>query len=180
MGFRLDDARLDEVFARFKELADRKKVIDARDLTALVHAAHEHVTTGWALLQLQIASGTHLIPTATVKLRAPDGTTHVASGTGNGPVDASCHAVNAVVGDVAALEGFTVRAVTEGIAAAGEVTVRVKDVYTGRTHVGYGVHTDVVTASVEAYVDAVNRLYLTRDTQAQEEEVAEMAAGVSA
>ena len=170
MGYRLDDARLDEVFARFKELADRKKVIDARDLTALVTAAHEHAPTGWALLQLQVASGTHVIPTATVRLRAPNGDAHVASGTGNGPVDASCRAVNAVLGEVAELEGFTVRAVTEGIAAAGEVTVRVKDMHTGRTHVGYGVHTDVVTASAEAYVDAVNRLYLARDAAAGAED----------
>jgi 2-isopropylmalate synthase len=163
MGFSLDEARFDEVFGRFKELADRKKVVDARDLRALVTAAHEHAPTGWTLLQLQVASGTHVIPTATVRVRAPDGTTQTASGTGSGPIDASCRAVNAVVGDVSELEGFTVRAVTEGIAAAGEVTVRVRDLHTGRTHVGHGVHTDVVTASAEAYVDAINRLYLARD-----------------
>ncbi|AHG92344.1 2-isopropylmalate synthase (plasmid) [Gemmatirosa kalamazoonensis] len=167
MGLSLDDARFDEVFARFKELADRKKVVDARDLRALVTAAHEHVATGWALLQLQVASGTHVIPTATVRVRAPGGGTHVASGTGSGPVDASCRALNAVVGEVGELEGFTVRAVTEGIAAAGEVTVRVRDVHTGRTHLGHGVHTDVVTASAEAYVDAINRLYMARDSQAE-------------
>jgi 2-isopropylmalate synthase len=158
MGFQLDDTRFDEAFARFKELADRKKVVDARDLTAIAHAAHDHAPSGWSLLQLQVASGTHVIPTATVSMRAPDGSTRVASGHGSGPVDASCRAVNAVIGDVGELEGFTVRAVTEGIAAAGEVTMRVKDFLTGKTHIGYGVHTDVVTASAEAYVDAVNRL----------------------
>jgi 2-isopropylmalate synthase len=172
MGFRLDEERFDELFARFKELADRKKVVDARDLTALATAAHEHAPSGWTLLQLQIASGTHVIPTATVRMRAPDGATHVASGTGTGPVDASCRAVNAVVGDVGELAGFTVRGVTEGIAAAGEVTVRVKDVHTGETHLGYGVHTDVITASAEAYVDAMNRLFQARDAQATREETA--------
>jgi 2-isopropylmalate synthase len=162
MGFELDETRFDEAFARFKELADRKKVVDARDLMAIAHAAHDHAPSGWSLLQIQVASGTHVIPTATVSMRAPDGATRVASGTGSGPIDASCRAVNAVVGDVGELEGFTVRAVTEGIAAAGEVTVRVKDFLTGKTHVGYGVHTDVVTASAEAYVDAVNRLLLAQ------------------
>src|SRR5262249_34285140 len=118
---------------------------------------------------LQVASGTHVIPTATVRVQAPNGTTQVASGTGSGPIDAACRAVNAVVGDVSELEGFTVRAVTEGIAAAGEVVVRVRDLHTGRTHVGHGVHTDVVTASAEAYVDAINRLYLARDEFSREE-----------
>jgi 2-isopropylmalate synthase len=177
MGIQLDDERFEELFARFKELADRKKVVDARDLTALATAAHEHAPSGWSLLQLQIASGTHLIPTATVRMRAPDGATHVASGTGSGPIDATCRAVNAVVGDVGELAGFTVRGVTEGIAAAGEVTVRVKDVHTGDTHLGYGVHTDVVTASAEAYVDAMNRLFQGRDAQATREEEAGLRRG---
>ncbi|MBV9881150.1 MAG: 2-isopropylmalate synthase [Gemmatirosa sp.] len=171
MGHHLDDERFDEAFARFKELADRKKVVDARDLTALANAAHDHAPSGWALLQLQVTSGTHVIPTATASMRAPDGSTRVASGHGSGPVDAACRAVNAVVGDVGELEGFVVRAVTEGIAAAGEVTVRVKDFLTGATHVGYGVHTDVVTASAEAYVDAVNRLFLARERDAEAQEL---------
>ena len=87
---------------------------------------------------------------------------HMASCTGSGPVDASCRAVNAVIGDSGELQGFTVRNVSEGIEALGEVTVRVKDFHTARIHIGHGAHTDVVTASTEAYVDAINSLLYAR------------------
>jgi 2-isopropylmalate synthase len=166
MGHELDDERFLEVFGRFKELCDRKKVVDDRDLTALATAAHDHAPARWVLQQLQVASGTHLIPTATVKLRQTDGVTQVGSGTGDGPVDASCRAIDAVVGEFAELQGFTMRNVSEGTNALAEVTVRVKDLHTGRTCVGHGAHTDVVTASAEAYLDAMNRLLGSRDAVA--------------
>jgi 2-isopropylmalate synthase len=162
MGYDLADERFLEVFARFKELADRKKIVSERDLAVLATGAEEHAPAGWSLRQLQVACGTHLIPTATVQLEAPDGGTRVASCTGSGPVDASCRAVNLVVGEIAELQGFTVRNVTEGLEALGEVTVRVKDFHTARTHVGHGAHTDIVTASAEAYVDALNNLLHAR------------------
>jgi 2-isopropylmalate synthase len=158
MGHELDEDRFLEVFARFKELCDHKKVVDDRDLAALVTAAQEHAPAKWSLVQLQVASGTHLIPTSTVKLRTTDGETHVGSGTGDGPVDATCDAIDAVVGDIAELQGFTMRNVSEGTGALAEVTVRVTDMLTGRTFVGHGTHTDVVTASAEAYLDGVNRI----------------------
>jgi 2-isopropylmalate synthase len=175
MGYELDDERFLEVFARFKELCDRKKVVDERDLTALATTAHDHAPARWSLVQLQVASGTQLIPTSTVKLRAADGTTQVGSGTGDGPVDATCRAINAVVGETAELQGFTMRNVSEGTGALAEVTVRVKDIYTGRTYVGHGTHTDVVEASGEAYLDAVNRLFAARDA----DEAAALARGES-
>ncbi|MBA3673251.1 MAG: hypothetical protein H0W68_14665, partial [Gemmatimonadaceae bacterium] len=103
------------------------------------------------------ACGTHVIPTATVRMRDDEGATHTASRTGSGPVDAACQAVNAVVGEIGALQGFTVRNVSEGLEALGEVTVRVKEFHSGHTYVGHGANADVVTASAEAYVDAVNR-----------------------
>jgi 2-isopropylmalate synthase len=163
MGHELDDDRFLEVFARFKELCDRKKVVDDRDITALATTAHDHAPARWTMVQMQVASGTHLIPTATVKLRAADGTTQVGSGTGDGPVDACCRAINAVVGETAELQGFTMRNVSEGTGALAEVTVRVKDIYSGRTFAGHGTHTDVVEASGEAYLDAVNSLLGARD-----------------
>jgi 2-isopropylmalate synthase len=163
MGHELDDERFLEVFARFKELCDRKKIVDDRDLTALATAAHDHAPARWTLQELQVASGTHLIPTSTVRLRAADGTTLVGSGTGDGPVDASCRAINAVVGEIAELQGFTMRNVSEGTGALAEVTVRVKEFHSGRTYVGHGAHVDIVTASAEAYLDGVNRIFAARD-----------------
>ena len=165
LGHELDDERFLEVFARFKELCDRKKLVDDRDIAALATTAHEHAPATWTRVQMPVASGTHLIPTATVKLRAADGTTKVGSGTGDGPVDACCQAVNAVVGETGELLGFTTRSVSEGTGALAEVTVRVKDLYSGRTFVGHGTHVDVVEASGEAYLDAVNRILGTRDAE---------------
>ncbi|HEV7990571.1 MAG TPA: 2-isopropylmalate synthase [Gemmatimonadaceae bacterium] len=163
LGHELDDERFLEVFVRFKELCDRKKVVDDRDLTALASTAHDHAPARWTLQQLQVTSGTHLIPTSTVKLHAADGTTKIGSGTGDGPVDASCRAIDAVVGEFAELQGFTTRSVSEGTGALAEVTVRVKDFLTGRTFVGHGTNPDVVTASAEAYLDGVNRVLGARD-----------------
>jgi 2-isopropylmalate synthase len=79
--------------------------------------------------------------------------------------------VNLVVGDIGELQGFTVRNVTEGLESLGEVTVRVKDFHTARTHVGYGAHTDIVTASSEAYVDAINNLLHARQSVTLDAEV---------
>ena len=158
MGYELDDGSFRDVFVRFKELADRKKVVGERDLAVLAGDVANHAPAGWTLLQLQVACGTHVIPTATVRMRALDGAIHVASRTGSGPVDASCQAVNAVIGEIGELQGFTVRNVSEGLEALGEVTVRVKEFHTGRTFVGHSASTDVVAASAEAYVDALNRL----------------------
>jgi 2-isopropylmalate synthase len=172
MGHILDDAAFADVFTRFKELADRKKVIDDRDLAALATGVRQHAPAGWGLLQLQVTCGSHVIPTATVRMRALDGEIHVASCTGSGPVDASCRAVNAVIGETGELQGFTVRNVSEGIEAVGEVTVRVKEFHTGNTYTGHGAHTDVVTASAEAYVDAINRLLGARRALASMEDSA--------
>ena len=80
-------------------------------------------------------------------------------------MDACCQAINAVVGETGELQGFTTRSVSEGTGALAEVTVRVKDLYSGRTFVGHGTHVDVVEASGEAYLDAVNRLLGTREAE---------------
>ncbi|MES2179660.1 MAG: 2-isopropylmalate synthase [Gemmatimonadota bacterium] len=158
LGYELPEDRFLEVFTRFKALADRKKVVNERDLAVLATGAQEHAPSGWTLEQLQVTCGTHLIPTATVQLRGPDGALRIASSTGSGPVDASCRAVDGVVGETGELQGFTVRNVSEGHESLGEVTVRLKDFHSSRTYVGHGAHTDVVTASAEAYVDAINCL----------------------
>jgi len=165
LGHELDDERFLEVFGRFKDLCDKKKFVDDRDIAALATTAHDHAPARWTMVQMQVQSGTQLIPTATVKLRAADGTTKVGSGTGDGPVDACCRAIDAVVGEAGELQGFTTRSVSEGTGALAEVTVRVKDLYSGRTFVGRGTHVDLVDASAEAYLDAVNSLLNARDAE---------------
>lgn len=163
LGFDLDDDAFRGVFDRFKALADRKKTLDDRDLRALAGDASDVAAGRFELASVQVTSGTDTIPTATVRVRSPDGSLTTASATGDGPVDAVCKAVNQVLGELGQLCEFQVHGVTEGIDAVGRVTVRVRDFHSGEVFLGHGVQTDIVTASGEAYVAALNRLLAARD-----------------
>jgi 2-isopropylmalate synthase len=127
LGYHLDSDRLQEVFARFKDLADRKKVLDDRDIEALVTDNMQRPPAIYTLEQLQVSCGTHAIPTATVRMRGPGGVTKTESAQGTGPVDAVCSAIDKVVGQPGELVEFAVNAITEGIDAVGEVTILVQE-----------------------------------------------------
>jgi 2-isopropylmalate synthase len=181
MGYRLNDEELRHAFARFKEIADRKKVVDERDIEAIVTGEARRPATIYALDHAAVTCGTHLVATAIVRLRAPDGTLRTASAQGTGPVDAVCQAINEIVsGDVEVVE-LAVNSITEGLNAVGEVTIRLKErgapaagdaraaqriAATGdrRTQVfsGYGVHTDIIMATAEAHIAALNKLLHAR------------------
>jgi 2-isopropylmalate synthase len=169
LGFELDDAEKQAAFARFKELADRKGIVNSEDVAAIV-IAETHVTAAddYALVALEVTGGSGSEPRATVKVelvsaeaaaalgRAP-GEVVEATAAGDGMVDASCRAVRAAVGrDGVTLVSFQVTAVSGGIDALGEamVTVETED---GERFTGRGVSTDIVEASVRAYVDGLNR-----------------------
>ena len=119
---------------------------------------------------LQIACGTMGMPTATVRLIGPDGKKHVHASVGAGPVDASYKAINAIIRAPNKLTEFSIHAVTEGIDAIGEVTVRIKsregehvlhamkEVESPRSFGGYGADTDILVASAKAYLAAINKL----------------------
>ena len=169
MGFQLDDEELGRLFERFKDLADKKKVITDADLEALVSDELYQPVEIYVLDGLQVACGTMGMPTATVRLRGPDGQTHVQAAVGTGPVDAAYKAVDKIVQTPNKLLEFSVQAVTEGIDAQGEVTVRIQaqdsepaaDGRGGgraRTYGGYGADTDIIVASVKAYLAALNKL----------------------
>ena len=162
LGLPLDDDAFRSVFDRFKDVAGRKKTMDDRDLRALVAGEQYRVPAAYELSQVQVTSGTHTIPTATVRIRDPLGDVHTASAAGSGPVDAVCKAINVVMGEVGQLTQFTVRAVTEGIGSTGEATVHVVDLFTGERFIGRGVHTDIIAASAEAYLTSINRLLASR------------------
>jgi 2-isopropylmalate synthase len=169
-GHVLDDEAFEQVFARFKAVADRKKVVDDRELEAIVAAAGEYTATGWHLELVQVSTGTHAIPTATVRLAAAAGESTVAAAQGDGPVDAVCRAIDECVKLPSELVEFTVDAAAEGINAVGGVTVRLRAVVpAGEPAVvatGFGVHTDIIVATAEAYVAAVNGLVRARARQA--------------
>jgi 2-isopropylmalate synthase len=157
MGYEPDAEEFLRIFERFKELADRKKVIDERDLAVLASGSAEQPVSPWELKDVQVTSGLRNIPTATVRLRGPDGIL-TESATGTGPVDAVCNAIDKLIGEVGKLSEYQVHGVTDGTEAVGRVIVRVADFHSGHRFVGHGAHTDILTASAEAYVAALNRL----------------------
>ncbi len=179
MGHSLDEAELDKAFARFKELADRKKVITDLDLEALIADEFYRPRDIYALDGLQVACGTMGMPTATIRLRGPDGKIHTHASIGTGPVDATYKAIDAIVKVPNTLLEFNIHAITEGIDALGEVTVRVQpkdgvkkfdaqnETPYGRIFGGHGADTDIIVASAKAYLAALNKL-ITAQTEAAE------------
>ncbi|MCC6728566.1 MAG: 2-isopropylmalate synthase [Chthonomonadales bacterium] len=156
LGYRLSDIQADKVYERFLSVADRKKLVHDEDLEAIVADETSSVHVSWEMLQVQVSCGDHSLPTATVQLRGPDGAVAVDSDHGTGPVDAIYRAVNRIVGVENDLIEFSIQAVTEGIDALAEVTIRIRrgnDIYTGRAS-----HSDVCVASAHAYLHALNRL----------------------
>ena len=157
LGFELDKEDLERAFARFKELADRKIRITDVDLEAIVVDELGTDVEEFELLSIQVAGGTHLAPTATVRLRRGDELIDE-SAIGDGMIDAACGAIQRATGMEARLESFNVSSVTGGIDALGDVTIVLSTGDPVRRATGHGVSTDVVEASARAYLSAVNRL----------------------
>ena len=158
LGFHLEREDVERAFVRFKELADRKMRITDVDLEAIVADEIAADFDEWELVSIQVAGGTHLAPTATVRLRRGDEVIDE-SAIGDGMIDAACGAIQRGTGVEAALESFTSSSVTGGIDALGDVTiVLASNTQPVRRATGRGVSTDVVEASARAYLSAVNRL----------------------
>jgi 2-isopropylmalate synthase len=163
LGAPLEGEYLDRAFARFKQLADRKKEIHDADLIAIAADEVAQAPALWALEALQVGCGTIGMPTATVKLHGPDGRTRVHAAVGAGPVDACFKAVDEIVKTPLVLEELGLTAVTEGLDALGEVSVRVRWAEgEPRIYHGCASDLDVVVASVKAYLDAINRALASR------------------
>ncbi|MBI2517926.1 MAG: 2-isopropylmalate synthase [Opitutae bacterium] len=155
LGYPLEGEALAKAFAEFKKLADRKKSVHDADLVALASDERSSAPELWVLEDLQVACGTTGLPTATVRLRGPDGRKHVHAAVGSGPVDATYKAINAVVRVPVTLLEFAINAVTEGIDALGEVSVRVRHDDARPIH-GHGSDTDIIVASAKAYLASLN------------------------
>jgi 2-isopropylmalate synthase len=173
LGFDLAAAELDDVFRRFKALADKKKGITDDDLLALVSDEVHKPETVWELIDLQVVCGTMGMPTATVQMRGPDAIARIGVGVGTGPVDAAYKAIDSLVRVDAALLDYSVSSVTEGINALAttRVTIRPSGKMAGeawvtdaqsrkvqRSFSGGGADEDIVVASVRAYVTALNKM----------------------
>jgi 2-isopropylmalate synthase len=157
LGYTLERHDLDDAFARFKELADRKREISDRDLEAIVsEQVQQQAECRFTLKRVQVSCGTGLLPTATVTLETSDGAELSEAAIGTGPVDAVCQALNRLAGVPNELVEFSIKSVTEGIDAMGEVTIRLRQ--NGMLYSGHSADTDIVVAAAHAFLNALNRL----------------------
>ena len=149
-----DEEIFNELFARFKELADKKHEVFDDDLHALVSTSQAQ-DSRIELVTLSISGGTDAPPVARVEI-SDNGEHKSIEATGNGLIDATFCALRELTGSVARLQLYSVNSITSGTDAQGEVTVRL--VEDGKVVNGKGVDTDIVVASARAYVDAINAL----------------------
>ncbi len=174
LGYELEGEQLDKAFRQFKVLADKKKSVTDADLEALasseLHPPEEH----FVLERVQVSSALGGIPTATIRMVSADGVSHTHAAVGSGPIDALYKAIDAIVQAPSVLLEYSVHAVTEGIDALGEVSVRIRSASAskgqsaqhGRSqHIfyGHGADPDILLASAKAYVTALNRLLSHRE-----------------
>jgi 2-isopropylmalate synthase len=157
LGFELSETDLNKAFIRFKEVADKKKEITDWDLEAIVNDEIQQTPDLFKLELVQVSCGSNAKPTATVTLRNPEGEELIDAAIGTGPVDAVYKAINRVINVPNELIEFSVQSVTAGIDAIGEVTIRLR--YEDRVFSGHAANTDIIVASAQAYVNALNRLY---------------------
>jgi len=155
LGFRLSEKETNKTFMEFKALADKKKEIFDEDIIAIVEDTVKTITERYQLKYLQVSSGTNIIPSATIKLKYSNKAIETAS-TGDGPVDACYKAIDKATGIKGKLLDYSLRGITGGKDALGDVTVRIR--VKGRVISGRGSSTDIIEASAKAYLNAINRL----------------------
>jgi 2-isopropylmalate synthase len=154
LGIQVEGQALNTAFKRFKEIADKKKQVTAMDLEALVTDELREEIPAYALEWFEVEASSRRPPHATVGVRLPDGSEATGEFTGDGPVDAVFHAINAATGQDAKLREFRVDAVTGGQDALGDVSVVLE--LGGATGAGQGVSTDIIEAAGRAYVRALS------------------------
>jgi 2-isopropylmalate synthase len=167
LGFELSGQTLNTAFRRFKEIADKKKQVTAMDLEALVTDELRQEVAGYSLEWFDVEASSRRPPHATVAVRDPDGEELVGSFTGDGPVDAIFHAINAATKVDARLREFRVDAVTGGQDALGETSVVLE--VGGVTGAGQGVSTDILEAGARAYIRALSNAVRRRGVLAEAE-----------
>ena len=160
LGYTFKDEEFDDVYNRFLEIADQKKEVYDEDLESMVQERQREVQAIYTLDALQVSCGDPLVPTATATISDELGVSHVVCATGTGPVDAAYKAVDEVVAVHGDLAEFSVKAITRGIDAIGEVTVRIT-AEDGKVYTGRGADNDIIVSSAKAYVNAINRMIQT-------------------
>ncbi|MBQ7196864.1 MAG: 2-isopropylmalate synthase [Synergistaceae bacterium] len=165
MGYEIPDEELEDIFTRFKKLADQKKTITSSDLEALTlyrskitKPEEEAHAPSCQLMAHSITSGSGIPKISYVKIKRAD---NVMEGveSGAGPLDAAFKAINKMLGVEARLEDFSIRAVTEGEDSIGEAVVKISSASSGEMYTGSGISTDIVEASLQAYLSGINKMF---------------------
>ncbi len=155
MGYRLSEKDFELAFARFKQLADKKREIYDEDIESIVVEEVLRVPRRYKLIYLNVVAGNLTVPTATVQMEV-DGKLIQEAGFGDGPVDATFKTIKKITHTRSKLLQFAINAITSGTEAQGEVTVRLEE--KGQTVIGQGADTDVIVASAKAYINALNKI----------------------
>ncbi len=155
LNIHLENEALDSAYDKFLKLADCKKDINDSDLYMIAGVTQEKIGQKIRLKYLQVVCGKNAIPMATVKLLI-DGEECTATSSGNGPIDAAFQAVRALVHRKIHLEEFLIQAITQGTDDVGKVHIQIEN--KGNIYYGFSANTDIVTASVEAYVNAISKI----------------------
>ena len=155
LGYKLDEEEINKAFERFKVLADKKKEVFDDDLSTIVEDELTVIPEVYHLEDFKVTSGTGIAPSAAVRLKKSKKVFKAVSG-GDGPIDACYKAIDKISGVKRRLLDYSIRSVTSGKDALGEVSVRVE---TKKKEIsGRGVSTDIIEASIKAYLDAINRM----------------------
>jgi 2-isopropylmalate synthase len=166
LGYTLNEEDLNRAFTAFKELADKKKDITDRDIESLLAEERRTVSEEYHLDRVQVTSGDQGLPMAGVRLIGPGSKTIIEGASlGTGPVDAVYKAINLCVKVPNSLTEFTVKSVTEGIDAIGEVLIRIEA--DGVSYTGRGADTDIIVSSAKAYINALNRMIAAKKAKAE-------------
>jgi len=167
LGYDLSKEELDKAFVQFKELADKKKVIYDEDIEAIILSKHrEEVPVYFELKDYVVNVGRAISTSAIVTLIHNDEEFEEVA-IGDGPVDASFKAIDKIHGKDVSLENYNIRAITEGEDAQGEAVVKLK--YKDKSYIGKGLSTNIIEASIKAYLNDINKIYY--DMGSKEEKV---------
>ncbi len=165
LGFSLEEEALGHAFRAFKELADKKREISDRDLESLVSEELRSQIEVYRLDHVDVSCGDRSLHSAAVQLTGPTGEILSDAALGTGPVDAMYKVINRIVGIPNTLVEFSINANTEGMDAIGEVLIRIES--DGLMYTGRGASTDIVVASAKAYMNALNRLILSKQARGE-------------
>lgn len=155
MGYELSDADVGKVFEEFSKVATKKELIDLKELEAIIASTAMQVPSTYHLVNYVVNSGNIIPSTANITLDK-NGEKFTGVSTGDGPIDASFHAIEQIIGHHYELDDFQVHAVTKGRSAVGSSIIRLRA--NGKLYPGNGVSTDIVGACIRAYINALNKI----------------------